>query len=195
MKTNAIELSLPDWVPEFLAGRPDQFKTVEDRVGLAIELSRENVLRKTGGPFGAAVFERESGRLISVGINQVVTLNCSVAHAELMAIMGAQQKLKNFDLGAKGLPAHDLATSGQMCAMCFGAMAWSGVTRVGIGARATDTESLTGFDEGPIHPDWKVQLEKRGIEVVQDVLRDEACAVLRMYREQGGVIYNGRGGK
>ena len=60
---------------------------------LAIELARQNVLRGTGGPFGAAIFERSTGALLSVGVNSVVRLNNSTLHGEMVAIMMAQHRI------------------------------------------------------------------------------------------------------
>ena len=59
----------------------------------------------------------------------------------------------------------------------------------GEGARAEDVMELTEFDEGPLPADWVGELGKRGIEVVRDVLRDDARAVLRQYGEAGGDRY------
>ena len=59
-------------------------------MALAIELSRQNVDRGGGGPFGAAVFDRDSGRLVAAGVNRVVPQSCSVTHAEMVVIMIAQ---------------------------------------------------------------------------------------------------------
>ena len=187
-------ISLPSWVLPFVRARPaDSYATPEARMQLAIDLARENVLRQTGGPFGAAVFESASGKLISVGVNVVVASTCSLAHAEVVAIMLAQQRLLAFDLGAAALPAHELVASAQMCAQCYGSSVWSGVRSVLIGASAADTEELTGFDEGPIPKDWAQQLISRGIAVKQGVLREAARDVLSLYRSNGGTIYNGRG--
>jgi hypothetical protein len=47
-----------------------------------------------------------------------------------------------------------------------------------------------GFDEGAKPSDWSAALRERGIAVRRDVLRDEACAVLRRYQETGGPLYN-----
>ena len=77
------------------------------------------------------------------------------------------------------------------CAL--GATLWSGVTRLVCGARAEDAEAI-GFDEGPKLPDWAAQLEARGIEVIRDVERGYAAAVLQEYAAGGGPVYNGRGG-
>nr|MBA2781968.1 nucleoside deaminase [Rubrobacteraceae bacterium] len=84
MRFPAVELRLPEWVEEFVP--PDgAYPTPEDRMRLAVELSRENVRRGTGGPFGAAIFERDTGRLIAPGVNLVVTAGCSAFHAEMVA--------------------------------------------------------------------------------------------------------------
>src|SRR5574337_501010 len=85
-----IHLTLPPWIGE-VAGTNQRYHSDEERVGLAIELSRQNVARGGGGPFGAAVFNSHSGRLVAAGVNRVLPLNCSVAHAEMMVIMIAQR--------------------------------------------------------------------------------------------------------
>ena len=58
-----------------------------------------------------------------------------------------------------------------------------------VGARSEDVMRLTEFDEGPLPADWVGELEQRGIAVVRDLKRDEACAVLRSYGELGGTFY------
>ena len=154
----------------------------------AIELARQNVEHRTGGPFGAAVFEAGSGRVVGVGVNLVEASNCSIAHAEMIAIAGAQQAVGRYDLGAGG-GVYELATSTEPCAMCLGAIPWSGLRRVVCAAHGEDAAAI-GFDEGAKPADWVGELRKRGIEVVRDVLRDEAQAVLQQYAKAGGLIYN-----
>jgi tRNA(Arg) A34 adenosine deaminase TadA len=160
---------------------------------LVIELSRLNVERGTGGPFGAGIFDSSTNSLVAPGINLVTTTNLSVAHAEIVAIMIAQQVVGHFDLGGQGRPPYELVASTEPCAQCFGSVPWSGVRRLVCGARDEDARSI-GFDEGPKLPDWVSSLEQRGISVVRDVCRDEAAAVLRDYAESGGEIYNARQG-
>jgi tRNA(Arg) A34 adenosine deaminase TadA len=187
-----VTLELPAWVEE-LDLRDREYPTLEDRMGLVVELARQNVERGTGGPFGAAIFEGGTGRLLAPGMNLVVPSGCSVAHAEMVAIMVAQQAVGDFDLGAEGRPDYDLFASTEPCAMCFGATPWSGVRRLVCGARDEDARAV-GFDEGAKLPDWAAALEERGIVVVRDVCREEAAAVLRDYAESGGQIYNARQG-
>lgn len=156
-----------------------------------VDLALRNVTEHTGGPFAAAIFEARTGRLISVGVNLVVLTNCSLAHAELVALAHAHHTVRHFDLGAPGIPEHELVTSSEPCAMCFGAIPWSGVRRVLCGARADDAEAI-GFDEGPKPRQWITALEQRGIRVVRDLCRKEAITVLQRYRQSGGIIYNAR---
>ena len=162
----------------------------DDRMRLAIALSRANVEQGTGGPFGAAIFAAPTGRLVAIGVNSVVRLNNCTLHAEMVAFMMAQQQVGSFTLNAPHLPPHELFTSCEPCAMCLGATLWSGVRRVVYGAAREDA-SLLRFEEGPVFPESYRYLEDRGLTIVRNVLREEARAVLQFYRDQGGKIYNG----
>ncbi|MFP4013085.1 MAG: nucleoside deaminase [Chitinispirillaceae bacterium] len=191
MYRKAVEFRLPEWIDPFLKKRPDYFPKREERMRLVIELAKTNVFEKTGGPFAAAIFDDSDGRLISPGVNMVTTTNQSIAHAEMVAIMQAQFRLSTFDLGGPDMPSCELVTSTAPCAMCLGAVPWSGVRSLVCGARDEDARSI-GFDEGSKRTDWVEELEKRRIKVYNDMCREEAVEVLKSYVEQGGVIYNGR---
>jgi tRNA(Arg) A34 adenosine deaminase TadA len=190
----ALNISLPSWISDYV--KPGQvFATIEDRMRLAIGLADRNVSEGTGGPFGAAIFEIESGKLVAPGVNLVVAEACSLAHAEITAFMIAQQTLKTFDLGSSALPALELVTSAQPCIQCWGAIWWSGIKRLITGASCEQTEKLTGFNEGPVPPNWADLLreglpEASRIDVIEGVLAEEACAVLKRYKDSGGMIYN-----
>lgn len=157
-----------------------------------IDLARRNIERRTGGPFAAAIFETDGGRLVAAGVNLVEGSNCSIAHAEMLAIALAQQSIGHYDLARDGV-MRELVTSTEPCAMCLGAIPWSGVQRVVCGARGEDACAV-GFDEGAKPTDWIGALRSRGIEVVPDLLRRAAQAVLQDYRDSGGTIYNARQG-
>jgi tRNA(Arg) A34 adenosine deaminase TadA len=178
----------PDWV-DSVVDWEQPYRTDEDRMRLAIAVARENVERGTGGPFGAAIFE-VSGLLVAVGMNSVVRLNNCTLHGEMMAFMMAQHRVGSFTLNAPNLPVHELFTSCEPCAMCLGTTLWSGVQRVVYGATREDASRLN-FEEGPVFPESYKYLEDRGIRIVRNVLRDEARAVLELYRAKGGKIYNG----
>lgn len=187
MEQTRVEVKHPDWVPEVVDyGRP---LVGDERMRLAIRLARENVERSTGGPFGAIIVERDSGKLVGIGMNSVVRLSNCTLHGEMVAFMMAQHRLGSFTLGAPGMPAHELVTSCEPCAMCLGATLWSGVKRIVCGATREDASRLN-FEEGPVFPQSWTYIQERGIEVRRGVLRDEARAVLENYRARGGQIYN-----
>ncbi|OHE85233.1 MAG: tRNA-specific adenosine deaminase [Lysobacterales bacterium RIFOXYD1_FULL_69_11] len=186
-----VHLTLPAWVHEHVDADRTYSGDVA-KVALAVELSRLNIESRSGGPFGAAVFGPDD-RIVAVGVNRVLPQQCSLAHAETMAYMLAQQRtqrsrLNELEDGTRVGP-FTLATSAQPCCQCYGATFWAGVDRLLIGARSEDVESLTEFDEGPLPADWVGELERRGIEVVRDIHRDDARAVLKQYGELGGTFY------
>lgn len=182
-----VHLTLPSWVHEHVdAARA--YPGDAEKVALAIDLSRTNIEAASGGPFGAAVFGPDD-RIISVGVNRVLPQSTSLAHAENMAYMLAQQRLQTARLNDRVGGTVTLATSSQPCCQCYGATVWAGIDRLLIGARAEDVMALTEFDEGPLPADWIGELNKRGIEVVRDLHRDAACEVLRAYGLQGGERY------
>lgn len=189
----SFQVSLPDWALAELAGLAATFFSLEERMRLVIDWSRRNFETDTGGPFAAGVFEEAGGRLIALGVNRVVPESCAQAHAEIVALSLAQQKLRSFDLGAKGFASHQLVVNWRPCAMCFGALPWSGIRSLVIAGSGPELEALTGFDEGPIHPDWPKELERRGIRVTEGLLKDEAVGVFRDFAASGKQPYNGRG--
>lgn len=183
-----VALSLPDWIGQLGPTLNKPYPEDSDKMRLAIDLAARNVAARTGGPFGAAIFDSQTGSVISVGVNRVVPLGNSTAHAEMMAFMLAQQKLGSHRLDASN-HRFVLATSAQPCAMCYGASVWAGINRILIGARREDVESLTDFDEGPLPRNWIEGLRRRGITVTRDILRQEASVVLKAYQEQVGTPY------
>jgi tRNA(Arg) A34 adenosine deaminase TadA len=188
MRFPVVNIRLPSWTESFLSEAGEVFAGVEDRMRLVIGLSRLNFERGTGGPFGAAVFDN-SGKLIAPGVNMVVSSNCSVLHAEIVALALTQKVLGRYDISDGGKLRYDLVTTTEPCAMCFGAVPWSGVNQLICGARDKDARHI-GFDEGPRPRNWVAELRSRGIAVLRDVLRKEAVAVLQEYAAAGYPIYN-----
>lgn len=184
--SQVLSISLPAWLDETVAAFSGGFTSDEARVRLAIQLSRENVERG-GGPFGAAVFAGD--QLIAAGVNRVLDSGLSIAHAEIVALMRAQSVART----APG-SAWTLYSSTEPCCQCFGAVVWSGVTRLVCGALTSDAEAV-GFDEGPKPEAWVAALERRGIGVLLGVCRDEARDVLQEYERRGGEIYGLRNGR
>lgn len=158
-------------------------------MSLVLGWARLNVEKETGGPFAAGVFEVTTGRLVSPGVNLVVPERCSSAHAEVVALSVAQRRLETHDLAGAGPGPVELVVSADPCAMCLGAVHWSGVSRLVCAARTEDVLEV-GFDEGPLPEDWPGALSSRGVEVAREIRRDEARRILALYRDRGGPIYN-----
>lgn len=177
---------LPAWTTRAV-DRARRYAGHDAQIELAITLARLNVEHATGGPFGAAVFDA-TGRLVAIGVNRVEPLASSLAHAEIVALAGAQQKLGRARLNADG-GRYTLAASAQPCCQCYGALPWAGIDELLIAARRKDTELLVGFDEGPLPEDWVGELSRRGISVVRDLRRRAACAILQRYGAGAGPRY------
>jgi tRNA(Arg) A34 adenosine deaminase TadA len=183
---------MPDWFEELAREVPAGIAEVPDRMDLVHRLALANVEARTGGPFAAGVFERDTGRVVSLGVNRVVPTPASCAHAEVMALTLAQSALGTWDLGAADGPAHQLVVNWRPCAMCFGAVLWSGVVDLVLAGEGEEVERLTGFDEGPLHPEWRHELHRRGIALTVGVGHDRAIATFEAYRDSGAPVYNGR---
>jgi tRNA(Arg) A34 adenosine deaminase TadA len=191
-------VALPAWIDDELADVPAAIADREGRMRLVHHLADRNWREGNGGPFAALVAERDTGRIVSVGVNVVLGSGVSSAHAEVVALGLAQTALGGWDLGGAGLAAHELVVNWRPCIQCYGATMWSGVRSLIVAGEGSELEEITTFDEGPLGADWAEQFQARGIEVVSDVLRDDAIKVFRSYREavdRGGlVVYNARGG-
>lgn len=183
----AFQISLPPWLlarAEAYAPEPD----LPARMAFVVDLAAINI-RFGGGPFAAAVFNATNGELLSVGGNQVLASGLAIAHAEIVALSLAQQRLGAYDLAGAGRPVCQLVSSAEPCLMCLGAILWSGVRSLAYAAGDSDIRAI-GFDEGPKPMDWVGAFRARGIEVVTGVLRERAKAVLEDYRLRGGILYN-----
>lgn len=182
-----LTVSLPRWlVAETRRAAKTPMRSIEQRMAWVIGLAAKNATGRGGGPFAAAIFDAESHRLVSAGVNLVEPAANSVLHAEIVAIMLAQKSARTWDLASVG--RMELVTSCEPCAMCMGAIPWSGLRRVVCGARDADARRI-GFDEGTKPANWTTAYRRRGIEVVRDLLRREAATSLREYAQMGGTVY------
>ena len=109
----------------------------------ALALSLENVRSGRGGPFAAVVVK--DGKIIAEAVNCVTTTNDPTAHAEMMAIRQACQKLQSFEL-----PDCEIYSSCEPCPMCLGAIYWARPARVYFANSAADA-AQAGFDDAFIY--------------------------------------------
>jgi guanine deaminase len=145
----------------------------------AIQLSIENVCSGQGGPFGAVVVK--DGEIIAEAANEVTVSNDPTAHAEVLAIRRACQKLGLFEL-----KSCELYTSCEPCPMCLGAIYWTRLARVYFGSFAADA-SKAGFDDSFIYREIAQPHAQRGIPMIQ-MMREEALASFRAWEEKANKI-------
>lgn len=174
---------LPDWLAA-LNRENRRFDNDEAAMHFALAAAERNIA-EGGGPFGAAVLGPE-GQLLAVAANRVLSSQCSLWHAEMLAVALAQQHIGSHDLASVG-PC-TLFTTCAPCAMCFGAMPFAGIRRLVCAADTADAEAI-GFDEGAKPEHWVQALELRGIAVTLGVLAEQGRALLRAYQRASGVIY------
>ncbi|HEX5035911.1 MAG TPA: nucleoside deaminase [bacterium] len=190
LRTSGFAALLPDWIQRSVEYAALQhYDTDNERLMFAIELSRLNIQNDTGGPFGAAVFHRETGKLLGIGVNRVIAAGDPTAHAEVLALRLASRIASNYSLREAGTNA-GLYASAEPCGMCATAALWAGVSAIIYGASTADVEAI-GFDEGLKPKDWEKGLLRRGVTVQGGLFKDEAAAVLKDYKARGGAIYNG----
>jgi guanine deaminase len=143
----------------------------------AIQLSLENVRSGRGGPFGCVVVK--DGDIVAESANQVTLTNDPTAHAEVLAIRQACQKLRCFEL--RGC---DLYTSCEPCPMCLGAIYWARIDRVYFGNLAEDAAKI-GFDDSAIYGELRRPHAQREIPMIQ-MMRREAQVAFRAWEENPG---------
>ena len=140
---------------------------------MAIDLALENVRSGKGGPFGAVIVK--DGQVVATGVNRVTLINDPTAHAEVVAIRTACEKL-----GAFHLEGCTLYTSCEPCPMCLGALFWAHVKDVCFASDRHDA-ATAGFDDSFIYEQLALAHDKRAIPIHQ-VMRLEAQEVFDAWR-------------
>ena len=118
-------------------------------------------------PVGAVVVR--DGEVIATGFNQPIGRHDPTAHAEIMALRAAAEKIGNYRL-----PGCELYVTLEPCVMCSGAMMHARLARVVYAAR----DPKTGAAGSVLNLFEQEQLNHH-TEVVGGVMADEAGAMLR----------------
>lgn len=121
----------------------------------AIKIAFEGMEANEGGPFGCVVVK--NGKIIGRGNNKVTSTNDPTAHAEVIAIRNACEKLNSFQLDDC-----IIYTSCEPCPMCLGAIYWARPERVYYGCSKKDAANI-GFDDSFIYKEIPLPNEKRSI--------------------------------
>ncbi|NLH50571.1 MAG: nucleoside deaminase [Myxococcales bacterium] len=121
----------------------------------SVDLAREKMLAGEGGPFGAVIARQ--GEIIAEGWNRVTSANDPTAHAEIMAIRLACEKLGSFSLAGC-----EIYASCEPCPMCLAAIYWARLERVTFAA-TREQAARVGFDDARLYRELRLPLELREV--------------------------------
>ncbi|MFC1437501.1 nucleoside deaminase [Streptacidiphilus sp. N1-10] len=149
--------------------------SIEDRQFLTLAIALADLSRRAGNhPFGALLVL--GGEAVLQACNSVVTENDATGHAETNLV-----RLASRSYGRAELAKATLYTSSEPCAMCSGAVYWSGIGRVVYALGEDELLALTGASEE--NPTMALPCRtvfaagQRPIEVAGPYLREQAAAV------------------
>ncbi len=109
----------------------------------AFRLATQSMRANAGGPFGAVVVI--GNEIIGKGVNQVTSKNDPTAHAEIMAIRDACEKLNTHSLKDAVIYA-----TCEPCPMCFSAIYWADIRAVFYASTREDAAAI-GFKDDQIY--------------------------------------------
>jgi len=141
----------------------------------AVELSRQGMHERLGGPFGAVV--ARDGEIVAEGSNRVVAAADPTAHAEIVAIREAARLQDDFDLSGC-----TIYTSCEPCPMCLGAILWARIDRV-VYANTRHEAADIGFDDELFYREMATSVEQRSLRC-DHLPSPEAKAVFAEWGEQ-----------
>lgn len=148
---------------------------------LGINEARRTMKENIGGPFGAVIVKDE--QVIAVSSNHVLANNDPTAHAEIMAIREACQKLGTYDL-----TGCELYATGYPCPMCMGAIIWANIKKIYVCGLPEDCEKI-GFRDDFIYKFIEYGcLDKTVLDIV-NLDRKPAKMLYKEYAEMQKVIY------
>ncbi len=136
-------------------------------------------------PFGACIvrIENDKPNILADTHNHVRLNTDATAHAEVMAIRDACRSAKSIHL-----PGATIYTTTEPCPMCFTAIHWARIDRIVYAARIEDAQRF-GFNELTISNTTMKREGGARVELIADVMRDEAVALFELWQKRGGVAY------
>jgi len=137
----------------------------------AIELSVSST-NNAGGPFGCVIVK--DNKIIAEGSNKVTSSNDPTAHAEIVAIRDACQKLNTFNLSGS-----DLYSSCEPCPMCLSAIYWARIDNVYYANTRNDAQKID-FDDSLIYEQLTKNIKERKIPMHQ-MMREEALKAFELW--------------
>jgi guanine deaminase len=147
----------------------------------ALELAREGALRPGGGPFGAVVLRGEE--ILAEGTNEVTGSHDPTAHAEVVAIRRACERL-----GTHSLAGCEILSSCEPCPMCLGAIEWARLDRLGYAATREDA-SRAGFDDARLYEQLALPPGERTLPTFREEIEGAAAPFEAWLANEDRVAY------
>lgn len=141
----------------------------------AIEEAQRGMQANKGGPFGAVIVKGDE--IISAGSNCVTSSQDPSAHAEIVAIREACQKIQNFSL-----EGCEIYTSCEPCPMCLGAIYWARLDKIYFAATRIDAAAIN-FDDQFFYDELAKKPTERAIPMTQ-MMHKEALAVFEQWQKK-----------
>jgi len=141
----------------------------------AIDLAEKGIDSNSGGPFGAVIVK--NNEIIAEGFNKVTSTNDPTAHAEIVAIKEACNKLESFQLDDCVI-----YTSCEPCPMCLGAIYWARPKKVFYACNREDA-AMIDFDDQFIYDEIEKKIENRQIEFT-NLMRNDAIKVFKKWMDK-----------
>ena len=121
----------------------------------AIAIAKQGMEAGNGGPFGCVIVRGDE--VVGEGCNKVIAAGDPTAHAEVVAIRAACQKLNTYQLSGC-----EIYTSCEPCPMCLGAIYWARPDRV-IFANTKEEAAAIEFDDAFIYHEINTPAKDRRI--------------------------------
>lgn len=153
---------------------------MEDKMIMAVEEAKRTMNEDKGGPFGAVITDLE-GNIISVASNLVLESHDPTAHAEVMAIRRASEKLGTHDLSGCILYA-----TGYPCPMCLSAIIWANIKKVYYGTNLKEAEEI-GFRDDFIYE--YLNGKNKDVLDIEQLNHDECIELFNEYKDKNKEIY------
>lgn len=141
----------------------------------AIELAQYGMENGHGGPFGSVIVLDDE--IIGEGFNRVLSSNDPTAHAEIVAIRHACEKINDFQLSDA-----IIYTTCEPCPMCLGAIYWARPEKIVMACTREDAAGI-GFDDDYIYKELNISLGKRTI-TIEHLMREEALTLFKEWNEK-----------
>lgn len=150
-------------------------------MAMALDACRRGVAAGQS-PFGACIVDAD-GQVLACEHNRVWQQTDPTAHAEVQSIRVACAAA-----GRVHLEGATIYSTTEPCPMCFSAIHWARIGRIVYAAGIPDAADF-GFNELRVSNADLKRLGGLSVELVPEVMRQDAVALYQQWRDGGGRVY------